>query len=1194
MACVAAAALCLCSPASAEVTRSGTLEAVVVDLRNGDSVTRYALKTPEGTVRVKPTALGAEHGDKVRVSGRMEDGRLVGQVETLASRAAEPRALGPRRVAVMLLSFGGGGASSPEAMRSRVFTSQDSANAFYTEESDGGISLTGKLQADGDVFGTFNVGASGGCQPDAWAAEANAAAAGEGINLSGYQHFVYVFPFTFNCQWFGQAQLGGTRAWINGGDITHVITHELGHNMGLFHAGSWSCTSGTQRVPISDTCTTSEYGDPFDAMGNSGYRHNSASSLAKLGILSAGEVQTVESDGTYNLRAAVSPAAGPAALRIPRTRAPNNNITSWYYLEIRQPSGFFEAGGGASTTGVSVRVVRPGQSPETLLLDGSVATGTYGDAPLAAGQSIDGGPVRIRTVTAGAGAATVAIEVDDTRDLQAPSTPENLAASVGAAGVRLDWTASTDNVGVARYAILRDGIRIGDTSSTTFIDRLASAGSRTYRVHAEDAASNRSDESDPATAEVPAVSGPTCTNPTCTMTYRYAGAPGTWTVPLGVTQATFTLEGAVGGSEPESAAAPGLGGRAGATLGSLSAGEAFTLTPGESGESAASGGGGGSGGGGDATHGGGGGGYTKLEREASLQLLAGGGGGVGLGGFDSTTGERTAGGNAGRGTATGVAGSAGGSLPASGATLQGGGGGQQGGSGGAGGAGGAVTGTTTCAGGASAGSAGAPGGSLTGGGGAADAGGGGGGGFAGGGQGGGGAHDDCGNTAGWGGGAGGSAYAAPGISATFTGTGNSGDGRIGISYPNPVAALPHHHSMLHDESLNVPAATGLLSSVIAPSGVPLTASLDIEPAHGSAAVNPDGSFTYAPDPGYAGIDSFFYRVSDPNGHGGTGKVNLTIAGPPSAAITAPASGTTFTIGQEVPTTFSCAEGAGGPGMFSCVDSNGLTTGAGGTGQLDTTALGTHTYSVTARSQSGLTGATSITYTVITEFPDPPTASISSPANGGSYLLGQVVPTQFTCAEDDYGPGLASCNDSNGVETEDGGSGQLSTSSAGTHTYRVTATSTNGLTSSASVTYTVTTPLQPKPPTAAISAPAFGATYTLGQHVPTQFICAEGLNGPGLASCSDSAGTTTAAGGAGRLDTSTTGPHTYTVTAKSQSGLTDSATLLYNVHDAFLPGVLPVVKPRPPKCRKGMKAKRVKGKWRCVRKKKKRPRASRAS
>lgn len=91
-------------------------------------------------------------------------------------------------------------------------------------------------------------------------------------------------------------------------------------------------------------------------------------------------------------------------------------------------------------------------------------------------------------------------------------------------------------------------------------------------------------------------------------------------------------------------------------------------------------------------------------------------------------------------------------------------------------------------------------------------------------------------------------------------------------------------------------------------------------------------------------------------------------GPPSATITAPGDGRTFSLGQSVPTAFSCSEGASAPGLASCRDSNGS---AGPAGSLDTSRLGAHTYTVTALSRDGLSATASLEYTVIAPPAPPP-------------------------------------------------------------------------------------------------------------------------------------------------------------------------------------------------------------------------------
>jgi YVTN family beta-propeller protein len=87
---------------------------------------------------------------------------------------------------------------------------------------------------------------------------------------------------------------------------------------------------------------------------------------------------------------------------------------------------------------------------------------------------------------------------------------------------------------------------------------------------------------------------------------------------------------------------------------------------------------------------------------------------------------------------------------------------------------------------------------------------------------------------------------------------------------------------------------------------------------------------------------------------------------PKASIESPATGGSYLVGAVVTTKFSCTEGEGGPGLESCTDSHG---GSGTSGTLETSTLGPHTYTVTAKSKDGQTGTASISYTVEANAPE---------------------------------------------------------------------------------------------------------------------------------------------------------------------------------------------------------------------------------
>ncbi len=256
-------------------------------------------------------------------------------------------------------------------------------------------------------------------------------------------------------------------------------------------------------------------------------------------------------------------------------------------------------------------------------------------------------------------------------------------------------------------------------------------------------------------------------------------------------------------------------------------------------------------------------------------------------------------------------------------------------------------------------------------------------------------------------------------------------------------------------------------------------------------------------------------------------IAYTTAAPPTATISAPAAGATYALGQAVRSSFTCSEGAAGSGISSCTDQGGQTSGSA----IDTSTLGVHTYTVTATSRDRLTGNSSVSYTVAAA----PIASVASPAAGGIYALRQRVLTRFACNEGTDGPGLASCQDSNGASSPSGG---LDTTSTGVYLYTVTAESKDGQTARAMIRYTVAAS-----PSARIESPANGATFVRGRKVTTTFSCSEGASGPGIVSCSDKNGSFSPHG---TLNTSSTGLHTYTVTARSADGQSSTATISYTI------------------------------------------------
>ncbi len=496
-------------------------------------------------------------GARVRVSGRRAGNTLTiaadetGAVEQVApapataEESATVAAPITKSVAVILLNFSND-RSEPYATATAagiVFTNANSVANYFAEESRGAVSLTG------DVYGWLPIAASNAsCLWDTWRTQAAAAAGAAGINLSSYSNVIYAWPRTTACGWAGLAYMPGRDTFNNGSFGLRVIAHELSHNFGVHHASSLSCTSGGVAVAVSSSCTYSEYGDPFTVMGSGSTFHNSGEQVGELGWLQAGEVRTVAPGASYSIQPLLGTAVGTVkVLRVARADGTS------FFIDVRTPFGpYFDRWGVTdnAVTGVMIRVspdaAAPTYAPKvTKLVDTHPETATFSDAPLSVGRTLvdpvsnlritteslssTGAMVRIvETVAPSAPGSLTATVVDDTGlarstpysyaviavdasgnegpaastivetgppDTVPPSAPTDFVASgLTATSVGLTWAAGTDDVMVAGYRILRDGVAVATATGTTWTDTgRAPATSYTYQVATLDRAGNTSE-----------------------------------------------------------------------------------------------------------------------------------------------------------------------------------------------------------------------------------------------------------------------------------------------------------------------------------------------------------------------------------------------------------------------------------------------------------------------------------------------------------------------------------------------------------------------------------------------------------------------------------------------------------------------------------------------------------------------------
>lgn len=240
----------------------------------------------------------------------------------------------------------------------------------------------GRAVLTGDVVGPIAVTRTPSCDPYAWSREVDAALEAQGVDLTVFTRRMYLVPGVA-CPWSGLAELGGRRAWINGGSCFHrpTLAHELGHTFGLHHAS----TPGA------------EYGDLSDPMGAGGsglVGVNAPHALEvgwtvgappiELGTAYAGElIALAERDGPRVIRAA---GLGP---------------DTWF-ISYRSALGVDTPLSGAYVDKVAIHRARPGAFMPTVL-EGLVAAGES--------LTVAGGLLTVQVRAAGRGAAEVEVSL---------------------------------------------------------------------------------------------------------------------------------------------------------------------------------------------------------------------------------------------------------------------------------------------------------------------------------------------------------------------------------------------------------------------------------------------------------------------------------------------------------------------------------------------------------------------------------------------------------------------------------------------------------------------------------------------------------------------------------------------------------------------------------------------------------------
>jgi hypothetical protein len=553
--CALTAPAALADPPSVSVTLAGTIEQTHTDTASGpDAITFLSTAAGPQAVTFAADQPVPPNGAEVELTGRVADGTLAvssatvtgptivvptknaseGNGAALADNQGTPlRSGAARRVAIVVITFAGGSATAPTysdaTLHGVLEANANSVSNYFNEQSYGAVSFTGNSNAAGDIYRVSIASNGSGCNDDgtvqhapAWMTWGSQAAAAVGNGTGGplaqnrygqytnYDHVIYVFNSQHTCGWAGLGYMPGDEVYIDNAFTLSVVAHELGHNLGVHHASTLRCVAGGLNVAFSSTngaCTSDEYGDMYDIMGQSSTNQQNAFHKLQSGWLGSStgpRVQTITTSGSYT----VGPLESSSGLDA------YADLGDTFALDFRQPTGsYFDnyASNSPAIGGVQIRLVQtPGDgSPiQTQLIDTTPQTSSFADAALTQNStfvdSTDG--ITIQTTDVNPLGATVHVTFGATggpssggagptpaADTTAPSAVSSLSATVASGPVvTLAFAAATDDRGVSSYRITRDGSQIDNLSGalTSFADWTAPYGSHSYGITAVDTSGN--------------------------------------------------------------------------------------------------------------------------------------------------------------------------------------------------------------------------------------------------------------------------------------------------------------------------------------------------------------------------------------------------------------------------------------------------------------------------------------------------------------------------------------------------------------------------------------------------------------------------------------------------------------------------------------------------------------------------------
>lgn len=407
----------------------GRMEVAVQDEIGGKHKEIYRLHGPDGDLPVVLAGAAPPRfqcNDRVEAAGVKTGGVILASETNLVEAAnATCSTTGPQKIAVIRVNMPGYPVNDPtEAELRGIFLGNAASGEsispdrnvsdFWSKSSDGKTWVNASGAGALTVV-TVNLSqnmayctcTANGCSNNSDAVrQAAYAAADSMINYADFSRIALILPHNGTCNgiagvaslgcWFsespGDGQSNVSWTWLRADQTNSrangvmLVTHEMGHNQGMSHAGSRD-HGGEVIGPVGSAGSRSEYGDVFGTMGNWNYGlYNAPHSVNNTGWMNGTNVTTVTSSGVYNIAAFDTQGGAVKALKIRRGPSTSN---AWFWVAYYPATGLYLEPLADQIHTAAIIHAQDSATPsaKTDLLDFTPASGSgHSDPGLALGQ----------------------------------------------------------------------------------------------------------------------------------------------------------------------------------------------------------------------------------------------------------------------------------------------------------------------------------------------------------------------------------------------------------------------------------------------------------------------------------------------------------------------------------------------------------------------------------------------------------------------------------------------------------------------------------------------------------------------------------------------------------------------------------------------------------------------------------------